>query len=187
MNWIGEWIRECCPLKNPKCRGCLLPHCPGKDKLAEKCKCSPELIGILRSGGKTLPVFADRVAYHTGATAEQRDSIVLERHRGTWTPGQKPGSIPVKKEPKAKPENVKAVVALDKLGKEIARFSSVRDAAERLETSTSVVSSRCLRQIKKVRNEFNALGMTFRHAREWDRMTPEERLEDMKQNFAEKE
>lgn len=181
MNWIGEWIRGSCPKNRPDCDHCIEARCPGKDKLAQKCKCSPELIGILRKGGKTLPVFADRVARCTRATAEQRDSIVLEKHRGTWQPGKKSAKQPAEKEKKRESAFVKGVVALDKLGNEIGRFRSVREAAERLETSTSVVSSRCLRQIKKVRNEFNALGMTFRHAAEWDRMTSEARAEDMKQ------
>ena len=147
--------------------------------------CSAVLIEILESGdpkrGITHPEIANRIAEVTGATAEQRDSIVLEKHRGTWQPGKKSAKQPAEKEKKRESAFVKGVVALDKLGNEIGRFRSVREAAERLETSTSVVSSRCLRQIKKVRNEFNALGMTFRHAAEWDRMTSEARAEDMKQ------
>lgn len=185
MNWIGKYIRAHCRKGNPKCDGCVR-KCPGKEKIAEACHISADLVGIVRAGGITHPRIADSIAYFTGASAAQRDSIVDLQHRGTWKPGQRPKrrvKIIDANEKKPQIRHVVAVVAVDALGNEAGRFDSVSEAAERLSTSTSLISARCMRVSKAKHNEFNKFSLTFRYAQEWDMMTPEQRAEDMRQFY----
>lgn len=134
---------------------------------------------------RTVPAIADLIAEACGATAEQRDQLVLEKHRGTWKP--KPGRKPTPKaaatrEEEEEPErrndgHCHPVVAVDRAGFAVRRFTGVNNAAARCGTSHHAVYSRCLRQIG--RDEFRLLGITFRYAEEWDRMTDAERRADV--------
>lgn len=132
---------------------------------------------------RTVPAIADLIAEACGATAQQRDRLVLEKDRGTWKP--KPGRKPTPK-PKAapveepEPKNYghhHPVVAVDRAGFAVMRFAGVKNAAARCGVSHKMVYSRCLRQLG--RDEFRALGFTFRYAEEWDRMTDAERRADV--------
>ena len=128
---------------------------------------------------RTVPAIADLIAEACGATAEQRDRLVLEKHRGTWKPkpGRKPAlklKAPVEEEPEMENDGTsRPVVAVDRAGFVVFRFVSVKNAAARCGTSPHAVYERCLRRL--VNNEFSKLGFTFRYAEEWDDMTEAQR------------
>lgn len=133
---------------------------------------------------RTVPAIADLIAEACGATAQQRDRLVLEKDRGTWKPkpGRKPAPKPkaaiVEEEPEPKNDgHHHPVVAVDRAGFAVMRFAGVKNAAARCGVSHKMVYSRCLRQLG--RDEFRALGFTFRYAEEWDRMTDAERRADV--------
>ena len=132
---------------------------------------------------RTVPAIADLIAEACGATAQQRDRLVLEKDLGTWKPrpGRKPTpkpKAPVEEEPEPKNDgHHHPVVAVDRAGFAVMRFAGVKNAAARCGVSHKMVYSRCLRQLG--RDEFRALGFTFRYAEEWDRMTDAERRADM--------
>ena len=54
---------------------------------------SDQLLYMLErlEGFRTVPKLADLIAEVCGATAGQRDALVLERYRGTWTPKEGAG------------------------------------------------------------------------------------------------
>ena len=130
---------------------------------------------------RTVPAIADLIAEACGATAEQRDKLVLEKHRGTWKP--KPGRKPaVKAAESEEPEmeddgKSRPVVAVDRAGFVVFRFVSVKNAAGRCGVSPKAVYERCLRRL--VNNEFSKLGFSFRYAEEWDGMSDTERRADV--------
>ena len=133
---------------------------------------------------RTVPAIADLIAEACGATAQQRDRLVLEKDRGTWKPkpGRKPAPKPkaaiVEEEPEPKNDgHHHPVVAVDRAGFAVMRFAGVKNAAARCGVSHKMVYSRCLRQLG--RDEFRALGFTFRYAEEWDGMTDTERRADV--------
>lgn len=133
---------------------------------------------------RTVPAIADLIAEACGATAQQRDRLVLEKDRGTWKPKPgrkptpKPKAAPVEEEPEPKNDgHHHPVVAVDRAGFAVMRFAGVKNAAARCGVSHKMVYSRCLRQLG--RDEFRALGFTFRYAEEWDRMTDTERRADV--------
>lgn len=79
---------------------------------------SDQLLYMLetREGFKTVPKLADLIAEACGATAKQRDELVLEQYRGTWKPtGQ--GAV------------AKAMAAA-KAGRTVTKSTSVRQASE---------------------------------------------------------
>lgn len=144
---------------------------------------------------RTVPKLADLIAETCGATAQQRDALVLEKYRGTWKPPKrrkpvdrvpyekpKPVAPPPKKprcaaEPKPVPRTAHEVVRLNREGQELGRYASVsRAALNSLATSDQIIS-RCARRYKT--DEFKAFGYSFRYAEEWDRMTEAEREADL--------
>ena len=154
-------------------------------------------------GAVTHPNIADLLAEACGATAAERDSIVDERYRGDWTPPRKPLRLedfmwewpfmPPRPEPEPEPEpelmldlrrrekkhqahNARAVVAVNRMGEAIARFESVKDAADAANGSEDCVHERCKRH---VRMEFKYRGYTWRYLKEWEAMTEEERRRDV--------
>lgn len=143
--------------------------------------CSKALIEILESGGITHPEIADRIAHVTGATPEQRDSIVHKIHRGKRRVGKKknqdPAAFSIK--PMKLPENTQAVVQIGKDGREIARFASINQAARALKASTASISRRCNGEMWINSNEFKQFDSTFRFASEWDAMTDEQHMRHM--------
>lgn len=140
------------------------------ERLIELLQCTP--------GAVTHPNIADRIADYTGATSEQRDTMVHSIHYGTYKPftvGPPPfnadmdGPIPF---------NSRGVVALDRCGNELARFPHRRATCMAVGCSDQTVRNRCIRKSANF-DEFELLEMTFRFSEEWDAMTEEERIADM--------
>lgn len=181
MHWIEEWMRSECSMLQPGCRDCR-QMCAPKLVLAQNARIPIRLIDdLLYSGYITHPNFADRIADYIGATPEQRDSLVHEQHRGKYIPGET-----IRKRAAAAPRAEKltnhcgAVVMIDSGGNELRRFIGVTVAAEYAEKGEKFVLSRCNRQIGPATNEFAALKASFRWAEAWDKLSPEERLEDIR-------
>ena len=119
--------------------------------------CPPELIYMLETipGTVTHPGIANLIAEATGATPEQRDSIVHKMHRGKWKP---PRIVPLKPyaPPRPKPAppppqarkggndtHKRPCGAVDREGNVIARFESVNAAARAMGVAESTVYNRC--------------------------------------------
>jgi len=144
------------------------------------------LIGILedRNGAITHPRLADLIAAACGATVEQRDGIVHKKHRGAWPGVDGPrlirgGQAAKRAEPtEHKGGNVRKVVVLDRTGEVVRRFDTLTEAAAFIGISRSGVSQRC-RRIVPYEWQTGNLN-TARYADEWDAMTPEQRLEDLR-------
>lgn len=168
--WIEDWR-----LKNDISR----------ERLGELARCPTALIGILedQSSAVTHPQIANRIAAVTGATEEQRDSIVPKKYRGEL--GPIPKYTPQRRRrPKRSDMNVRegrAVVCLDKQGKELGRYLSSCEAARELGDHKKHVYERCKRR-SSARMAFEG-GHTFRFAAEWDTMSPEERMADIEQEI----
>lgn len=149
--------------------------------------CSETLIEILEGGGITHPEIANRIAEVTGATAEQRDSIVHKMHRGTWQPKAKPKKItsfqegrrPQPMTPGVVPENAEMVVRIARGGYETGRYVSQSAAAQATGCSITTVRNRCARKLRPGTEEFGIYGCTFRYAQEWDAMDAEARMADL--------
>ena len=72
----------------------------------------------------------------------------------------------------------RAVVAIDRDGRELARYASIGEAERGEAFNEDCIRNRCNRQVK---NEFTGINdSTYRFANEWDAMTPEERLRDVR-------
>lgn len=129
----------------------------------------------------THPDIANDIADYIGATAEERDSIVAKPHRGKWKPGKKAGHTATTRSlgKMRGGMNSKPVVAIDKTGAELARFPSAMSAAASMLCSNSYVGSRCDRTFTAA-DEFGTFSFTFRFLHDWDAMTPEERIADLK-------
>lgn len=140
----------------------------------------------MRKGYRTVPKLANLIAEVCGATAKQRDALVLKKHRGKWEP--KPGATwtPLEPEKPKPPEPPKEpaskawsrpVVCLDREGKVLRRYPSIQAAAELSGGNKDSVARRTLRNYKG--DEFALMGCTFRLEEEWRAMSPEERRADM--------
>lgn len=141
--------------------------------------CSELLIFMLENGNKeiTHPKLANRIAAICGATAEQRDSIVHKKHRGTWTPEKQPVNLGKKR---ANVPSAIPVVKIDVNGNELARYSDMSFAARCNNTNPNKIMRYCRRQQPKQKNEFEVFGgFTVRFVHEWDTMTREEQLADI--------
>ena len=75
--------------------------------------------------------------------------------------------------------NAVPVVAVDKNGREIARFYSAAQASIVMGCSDGTVLTVCKRANRGM-DEFKRRCFTFRFADEWDAMTNEEQLADLK-------
>lgn len=148
---------------------------------------------------RTVPKLADLIAEVCGATAQQRDAMVLERYRGGWKPPrrrkavkpvpyEKPNAAAPPKGPRCSakglthgPNNpfpgARAVVKIDRKGEVVARYASCNRAALQNSLREDQISSRCHRKGKS--DEFRLTGFTFRFAEEWDGMTAEEQRADI--------
>ena len=141
----------------------------------------------MRKGYRTVPKLANLIAEVCGATAKQRDALVLKKYRGKWAP--KPGATwtppePEKpklpeppKEPAAKAWS-RPVVCLNRAGDVMRRFPSIQAAAELMGTSKDNVARRVMHRFKA--DEFGLLGYTFRLEEEWKAMSAEARSEDLR-------
>lgn len=69
------------------------------------------------------------------------------------------------------------VVVVDRNGNVRARYEGMRQAAAGELVSSASVQERCRRMI---RNEFKHMEVTFRFEEEWEKMTPEERMKDLR-------
>lgn len=112
-------------------------------------------------------------------------SIVSEGKvkRGKPPKKEKPKPEPKPKPaPKPKPEPYRqgSVVQINTAFEEAGRFASPADAAAAMDVSIRIVGERCSRKISENSDEMNRLGCTWRYADEWDAMTPEQRVEDMR-------
>lgn len=161
--------------------------------------CSENLVYLLErmSKPRTHPEIANLIAEACGATAEERDSIVAEKHRGTWTGDGVPKAlegwrfqkINVIRAAPAHPVgalrevdnrrvyNGKPVVRIDRQGRITARYPSMSVAAVQNLQSLDVVERRAK---KRIRDEFTKTGYSFRYAAEWDAMNDEARLADLR-------
>lgn len=148
---------------------------------------------------RTVPKLANLIAEACGATAKQRDALVLERYRGTWKPPrrqkatkgiqyEKPSAITPPKGscctarglnhgPNNPFPGAREVVKIDRKGAVVARYASCNRAAVQNALREDQISSRCHRKGKT--DEFRFMGFTFRFAEEWDNMTAEEQRADI--------
>lgn len=150
-------------------------------------------------GFRTVPKLADLIAEACGATAEQRDQLVLEQYRGTWKPKEGNGKgndlfrhgwtlryafghavPPAKGEGRkgltAAEGRRKPVVCVDRLGDVLARYVSIENAAAETGLSRDAIADRVSRKITA--NEFQLCGTTFRFEEEWKAMGPQQRIKD---------
>lgn len=176
MHWLEQWRRE---------------HQMSKKTLADQVGASEALIDILENQHKgiTHPKIADAIADYTGATPQQRDSIVHKKHHGTYKPNprakrwekqQKRISV---KEKTPEPENKqkRPVVALNEVGEIVEKYPSVNAATEaNYPCSQETMRKRCKRELAPSTNEFMPYGVTFRYADEWEAMTEVEQIMDMR-------
>lgn len=135
--------------------------------------CSPKLIEILELGGKTIPQIADRIALVCGATDEQYDEIVLDKHKGKRARRRR---RPTEPKPKPIPASAIAVVAMDEMGREIERYDSIGLAALKADVAPENVRKRCNHEM--LGNEYKLAGHTWRFAREYDAMNTAQRICD---------
>jgi len=144
---------------------------------------------------RTVPKLADLIAEACGATAKQRDALVLEKYRGTWKPTRAKPEIerhpraaprPVQKpRPEQRPMVIGArpipgareVVKLNRKGEEVARYRSCGYAGVMCGVSEKLVTARCHRRYRY--DEFRTFGFTFRFAEEWEKMTEAQRQADL--------
>lgn len=163
-------------------------------ELAWMCDCGEFLLYMIdRCKWVTHPVIADRIAEVCGATPEQRDQIVPERHRGTWAMPAKPyrreGVMPspthglraqtveemLAQQAAIEPAR-RAVVRVDRDGAELDRYDSVQEATLVSGKLQGYIVDRCRRRIKQ---EFRRGPDTFRWADEWDTMNAAQRADDL--------
>ena len=143
-------------------------------EMAAVCRISEELVYILEEwrGAVTHPKLASRIALALGATAEQRDAIVNEIHRGKWLPkptskwarrmaeylaerekkrkraenaereAARAGELAKLYNPKGSPP-ARQVVAVNARGREVSRYRSAKDAAEAEGLSDTTIKYRC--------------------------------------------
>lgn len=153
---------------------------------------SDELLYKLETleGFRTVPKLADLIAEVCGATAEQRDQLVLEQYRGTWKPKKGARAQPTmaapapplqkpregRKGPTAAEARRKPVVCVDRLGDVLARYVSIENAAAETGLSRDAIAVRVSRKITA--NEFQLCGTTFRFEEEWKTMGPQQRIKD---------
>lgn len=141
----------------------------------------------MRKGYRTVPKLANLIAEVCGATAKQRDALVLKKYQGKWAP--KPGATwtppePEQPKPPAPPKAPAAkawsrpVVCLDRVGNVMRRFPSIQAAAELMGVNKDNVARRVMRRFQS--DEFGLMGYTFRLEEEWKAMSAEERREDMR-------
>lgn len=146
-----------------------------------ECTVTDTLIHILEISKvpRTHPRIANAIALACKATAEQRDSIVAERHRGKWKPPDGDYTLETLKDAPRKPDcavGERAVVQIDRNGYIIGRYKSVALAVMFCGVTQYAVTERCLRRAP---NEFDKYGFTFRYANEWDKLTMTEKLIDL--------
>ena len=133
------------------------------------CTITDNLIHILEIGGITHPRIADARAKYCGATAEQRDLIVHDDHKGeyvqerVWFNNATNGA--------------KAVVKVNLQGNVLEVYESVVETARHEQVNEDTIRKHCKRRIKQ--DMTLQRPFTFRYKAEWDKMTREEQLKDI--------
>lgn len=175
-NWIGTWCAERCIL-NKRCEECS-EVCSPRLAIASAVKCSEHLVWMLmfENNCVTSPYIANSIADYIGATVEQRDSIVHPKHHGTWKPNPKLKNV--NRYERIGRRDAKPVVAVDRCGYILRRFPSMQAAAKYVGCSGPTVSIRCS-EAQLDKDEFMPYGITFRFESEWDKLTQEERYENI--------
>ena len=178
MNIIQRWCAARCGV-DCECGRCTA-ECIPRARLAEAVGVSEHLLWILQNqtGGITHPKIADDIADFIGATPEERDELVHEKHRGTYVPNPKNPALKKNRRAVQKTYNSLGVVAVDVAGEEVARFQSICDAAKRFNCNALTVVRRCNRGITS-QDEFEPLGVSFRFLEEWAVMSKQQRRADI--------
>lgn len=185
MDWIQRY-RESVGMSRTQFAKAITYQMGGSGNVA--LTVSGALIGILEdmNGAVTHPRLANLIARACGATPRQRDRIVEKKHRGTW-PGVDGPQLVVGGLVASRAEttenmggNTRRVVVLDRLGIEIRRFGSISQAADFIGISRSGVSQRC-RHIIPYEWSTGCL-YTARYADEWDAMSANERIAEMRRD-----
>lgn len=170
---------------------------------------SNTLVHILEVDDRTVthPNLANAIAAVCGATPEQRDSIVAEEYRGTWTPGANDkqlvnkaiwkvtGKIPsdmdvsmMVKQTANKQTNYMAnhsciqfrtIAKVDMYGHIIETYDTVKKASIANNIGEKFIRNRCKRNVKDTPPSGIKPMFTFRYLDEWDKMTREQRLADL--------
>ena len=179
MHWLEKWRLE---------------HGVTRAGLAEMADCSHGIIGLLEDQHNAVTHWkiANRIASATGATEDQRDSIVPRAYRGTLGPvpeytrrnAKRPKKPLTGNGLKKTAYNAVEVVCIDPQGNELGRYASMMAAEAKIGCSAMYIRDRCKRKLQK--GEEFLYGYTFRFAHEWDLMTPEERMAALGQNSTEK-
>ena len=154
--------------------------------------CSEALIEILEHGGITHPNIAEAIATVCGATEDQKNSIIHEKHRngykdmvipqpwGEMTLKPKPKQEkPKKEDPNWIDSKCKAVVKLNRDGEVEKRFDSMSEAAKDASIALSSVSLRCNHQIGDETDEYSTRGCTWRFESEWNALTEEQKKNEI--------
>ena len=190
MRTLEQWLRRECDLaiKPESCADCKEDCIP---RFVLSCGANVPTVIIKRLAEEpdfySLPAFADRIADFTGMTLEEHDEMVLKKYRGIWKPGKKKRKTKRPETQRFEPENAKrAVVAIDNGGVERERYASASNAAEAPGRSLTGICNRCNRKLSDRTDEFQLYGVTFRWADEWDRLTPEEKKENIRNPFYER-
>ena len=126
---------------------------------------------------RTVPKLANLIAEACGATAKQRDELVLAEYRGTWAPPKRPARLPAPTPPPVNRNAPRVTLAIDRAGNIVGRFNSTSEAAVRCGIAQTSVCDRCNR--KYTAHEFRLLGITFRYADQWEAMTAGQREADL--------
>lgn len=122
---------------------------------------------------RTHPRIAAAIATVCRATPEQYDSIVADVHKGTWRyTDLSRNAVKAVETPAAK-----QVVKVDDGARIIQRYASIQNAAYCNDLSSDTVKARCEHKLKREFSE--SCPFTYRYAREWDKMTPEQKLKDI--------
>ena len=154
--------------------------------------CSDVLIGIVENGGITHPEIARRIARITGATVEQYNSMVHKIHWGGYEPQKNRRRDDFEKKPQpltigVTPPNARAVVRLDMFGNIMDRHNSIMAAAAAAGCSVGAVENRCYRRLNYTSDEFKMLECTFRFEDEWNELSREERMKQLRPGQGRKE
>lgn len=175
-NFITRWGMAKCDSR-VDCSVCVNRRCYPRKELSEATGCSEQLVELLQSahGAVTHPNIADRIADYIGVSPEERDEIVADKHNGTYIPGT--STPPPFIEPYLS-WNARYIVVLNRYGTELCRYGSADKVSYHTGASSGCILTRCKRELTVV-DEFDAHGITFRFADEWDAMTEEERIADL--------
>jgi len=172
MHWIQKWRDEF-----------GMSH----GRMAILVGCGSKLLDMIEHGAITHPNFANRIADLCGATAEQRDGLVHEKHRGKWKPNEGrteklqayAKAMAGGRKPQRTARAGRAVVKIDREGNVLERYPSIADATAANGNKEGFAQLRCSRKTGPTVDEFFPYGYSYRYAADWDMMGREQRLADI--------